>query len=661
MKKLIFILGIIMCAQAAKSQTLNPFPTTDSLRKFINKWVRNSPIDAFTNLRLNSILIAMTRFIDSTIAAGAAVDGFASINDSTTRLTTNNLDTFYASIPATRWGRNHTLQVLQPSPFSSIKITQPGVTSNGFSTWPSITTYSKGVLGAYGIEPSIDVLIDSTSQFQIGALTFRSNKLASGGVADKFPRLPSSRHGAGAYAQIEANAFRNGSAPWTSTIELYLGDSTGNNTNVTFAASGPGSHFFGSRRYFTAEAKEAIYFGTAINRVNNGSFGNLNSFFAGNLNSLPAYLFNMPSVAPDSTNNKAIVYNPSTSAINYMNWPTAGGGSPAGSNTQIQYNNSGSFGASANFTYDGTTVKQNNATAAHSIASTTALGSGSGGDIRLFASATPTGANNRLGGFMVGTLDGGSTENVTGGLQWYSTAAHTPGSSEQTYATLSTTATNALSVVQYWTANLRTGIRVSNPLAALHLPAGNSSAGGAPLAFTVSGTSLLTTPAQGMMEPDANGRLFWSQASGAGARRQTVYTDSVGAVPNGRLAIGNGTDYTSATLTAGKNTTITNGSGSITIAAGKFGINTYTSNTSASSGDIPKYVFLSGASGTVNYQINPASFTDETFAIKCIDATNTVKITLSSGTIDGLSELQLVLNQTVWVTSNGTNLYIVNQ
>ena len=34
--------------------------------------------------------------------------------------------------------------------------------------------------------------------------------------------------------------------------------------------------------------------------------------------------------------------------------PGGGGGTPAGSNTQVQYNNSGSFGACSKFTYDGT-------------------------------------------------------------------------------------------------------------------------------------------------------------------------------------------------------------------------------------------------------------------------------------------------------------------
>ena len=45
----------------------------------------------------------------------------------------------------------------------------------------------------------------------------------------------------------------------------------------------------------------------------------------------------------------------STNGSGTLSWATAGG-SPAGSNTQVQFNNSGSFGASANFTWDGTDV-----------------------------------------------------------------------------------------------------------------------------------------------------------------------------------------------------------------------------------------------------------------------------------------------------------------
>jgi hypothetical protein len=41
------------------------------------------------------------------------------------------------------------------------------------------------------------------------------------------------------------------------------------------------------------------------------------------------------------------------------NFVNVGGGLPAGSNTQVQFNSSGAFGASANLTFDGTTLTAN--------------------------------------------------------------------------------------------------------------------------------------------------------------------------------------------------------------------------------------------------------------------------------------------------------------
>lgn len=51
------------------------------------------------------------------------------------------------------------------------------------------------------------------------------------------------------------------------------------------------------------------------------------------------------------------VYNTDTNAIEFYNgtvWAGMGGGSPAGSDTQVQFNSSGAFGASSNLTWDGT-------------------------------------------------------------------------------------------------------------------------------------------------------------------------------------------------------------------------------------------------------------------------------------------------------------------
>jgi hypothetical protein len=65
---------------------------------------------------------------------------------------------------------------------------------------------------------------------------------------------------------------------------------------------------------------------------------------------------------------------------------------------------------------------------------------------------------------------------------------------------------------------------------------------------------------------------------------------------NGQLAIGNGTNYTLATLTAGTNVTVTNASGSITIAA-----------TGGATGGGTDAIFVqNGQTVTTNYSL-PAS------------------------------------------------------
>lgn len=72
--------------------------------------------------------------------------------------------------------------------------------------------------------------------------------------------------------------------------------------------------------------------------------------------------------------------------------------------------------------------------------------------------------------------------------------------------------------------------------------------------------AVLTTPATGAWEFDGNKLNFTI----SGTRKRLALTNDV--TPSaGQLPIGNGTDYTAATLTAGYAQTITNGSGSITV------------------------------------------------------------------------------------------------
>lgn len=272
----------------------------------------------------------------------------------------------------------------------------------------------------------------------------------------------------------------------------------------------------------------------------------------------PLRLPNLVQQSLDTTNYKLAVVG-ANGQIYKSYWQNPTGGSASLTTNYIGVGAAGVLSGSSAYTYDGTTVKQNNATAATSITSSTAVGSTSGGDIRLFAAASPTAADQRLGGVMFGTLDGGSTENLTASVEAYSTGAHTPGSSEGTHLRFLTTAVATRTEVMRITANLRVGIGVTAPTASLHLRAGNSSAGGAPFKLT-SGTNL-TTAEPGTFEYD--GTSFF--ATPGSTRLRKVLTDN--SIPsNGQIPIGNGTNYTNATITQGTGISVTNGSGSITIA-----------------------------------------------------------------------------------------------
>jgi hypothetical protein len=82
-------------------------------------------------------------------------------------------------------------------------------------------------------------------------------------------------------------------------------------------------------------------------------------------------------------------------AWNGSDFEKVGGGNPAGSNTQIQFNNAGNFGAAAGLTWNGTTMTATNLSAGSLTLTTTPLAIASGG---TNSTATPT-----LGGVGYGT------------------------------------------------------------------------------------------------------------------------------------------------------------------------------------------------------------------------------------------------------------------
>ena len=82
-------------------------------------------------------------------------------------------------------------------------------------------------------------------------------------------------------------------------------------------------------------------------------------------------------------------------AWNGSDFEKVGGGNPAGSNTQVQFNNAGNFGASSGLTWNGTTLTATNLSAQSLSLTTTPLAIASGG---TNSTATPT-----LGGVGYGT------------------------------------------------------------------------------------------------------------------------------------------------------------------------------------------------------------------------------------------------------------------
>lgn len=102
------------------------------------------------------------------------------------------------------------------------------------------------------------------------------------------------------------------------------------------------------------------------------------------------------------------------------------------------------------------------------------------------------------------------------------------------------------------------GALTTAPTALLHLAAGTASANTGALKFTAESGSLAEA---GLMGYD--GTNFYLSPSTT--RKRIPLTDN-STPSNGQIPIGNGTDYTVASITAGTGITVTNGSGSITIA-----------------------------------------------------------------------------------------------
>lgn len=84
MKKIIAILFFCFLASYSFGQS-NLFPSVDSLKNYIYRYVRNSTVESFTNLRLQNSLIGLSQMIDS-LAGNGAVDSIWIVDAATDTL-----------------------------------------------------------------------------------------------------------------------------------------------------------------------------------------------------------------------------------------------------------------------------------------------------------------------------------------------------------------------------------------------------------------------------------------------------------------------------------------------------------------------------------------------------------------------------------------------
>lgn len=87
MRKLLLLLTLSVIYVTATAQ--QKYPTLDSLRGGVNKYIKTSPIDAFQGYRLNGIMNSVVDYLSGAGAGGGAIDTAYGVTDSTFRVRKN--------------------------------------------------------------------------------------------------------------------------------------------------------------------------------------------------------------------------------------------------------------------------------------------------------------------------------------------------------------------------------------------------------------------------------------------------------------------------------------------------------------------------------------------------------------------------------------------
>jgi len=143
-------------------------------------------------------------------------------------------------------------------------------------------------------------------------------------------------------------------------IPQYTGGGGGSGTVTSVALSAPSIFTVTGSPITTSGTLAISYSGTALPVANGGSGATtLTGILKGNGTSA----FSAATAGTDYQAPITLTTSGTSGAAtfvgNTLNIPqySGGSGTPGGSNTQVQFNNSGSFGGSANFTWDGTNVQ----------------------------------------------------------------------------------------------------------------------------------------------------------------------------------------------------------------------------------------------------------------------------------------------------------------